>query len=253
VGTARALLIKTLTLRDVIRDLAVAWRDDEADVCAALADLLLYSPEVKFFVEERTLLKKNQPKAGYIRVTWSADSAAVEVKLRLAARNGLENVIVNIYRDDKKRSIPLADLIVRKSEIIKALANKPVPQSWLSAPRAQDDAPATSPGDQKLNSRAIKANYPGTLRMAKWRKLFENRHRNGLNDCLVTPHKSGNRTCLKSKLEKWLIEYGYYPTGAFDQVAKLRPPAVVPRLVRFAGRKNQDPLDALGRNPTTKK
>ncbi len=126
-------------------------------------------------------------------------------------------------------------------------------RKWLDAstqqPSAQDNAPPACADDQKLGFSAIKANYSGTLKSVNWRKAFEYRHKNGLNDCLISPGKSGDRTCWRSKLEKWLIQAGYYRTDAFTVAAEVHPQPSLSRKVSFYEKtdKPNEILDRLGK------
>ncbi len=147
-GLAKAKLTKELTVRQLVRDLAVEWGDDEADVCRYLAGLIVNSG-LRFYhhhwahyetgaekgrIQNVALLKGGEP-------GFSTDGTGpVSVGLAKVAKYEWDRTQVTVLfpaPDENSRPveriIPFGEIVVRKKQFISFLRAKslPIPPAWI--------------------------------------------------------------------------------------------------------------------------
>ncbi len=152
-GLAKAKLTKELTVRQLVRDLAVKWRDVEADVCSCLAGLIVNSG-LRFYhrywahyetgaekgrIQNIALLKGGEP--GF----QTDGTGPVSVGLAKVAKYEWDRTQVTVLfpaPDENfqpvERIIPFGEIVVRKKQLISFLRAKSllIPPAWIEgAPR----------------------------------------------------------------------------------------------------------------------
>ena len=216
-GLAKARLTKELTVRELVRDLAVEWDDNEADVCRYLAGLIVNSG-LRFYcrywahyetgaekgrIQNIALLKGGEP--GF----QTDGTGPVSVGLAKVAKYSWERTQVTVLfpapdensRPDEKL-VPFGEIVVQKKPFISFLRDNDltIPPAWIEGtpqPFTKKKTPPSveSPENESGGSRKEKRRRATQDKYQAWQSRIDELGRE-------YPRKNHSELCRKIEKER---------------------------------------------------